>query len=277
MEYLKPGFMKSNFVRVIFLLLYISFAVFPFTWESAYGAEWTIENAEEAFSNGIIVPENAVRYRKELTAKLTERQAEEFQEGIAVIYVPNVSVGDEDAIQGICYLPVELTDDHQLKANFSGLYVSTSDTVSENLCAQLITTRPILMSRQKSVDDMNIEFSLKGVFYGELDVMYNPFIFNIDYASNTARIESIALEETTIDPLHGYYSAYRYTYVIDGNKELPHFLDMKSTSWTLWYEKKIEKPQTLRLHPVSGAGCKVLFSIKNKDGTQYSLSPVDYD
>ena len=270
--------MKSKLITVFILALAASFALVPVMGESVSDTVWTLENATEAFAPQIIVPENAAQYKKELTAQLTDEQAEAFQEGMAFVFVPNVSSGDEEiAIQGICYLPVELTDDHQLKADFSGLYVSVEEEASEILQAQLVTTRPILMARQDSLDDAKATFSLKGVFYGELDVAYNPFIIGLDYAGNTAQIESIALSESDKEPLDGYYSAYRYTYVMDEGTELPHFLNMTATSWTLWYEKKINESRTIRLYPVSGAGCQVLFSITNKDGTGYSLPPVNYD
>ena len=261
----------------VFMMVLLALLVFATaTGEGTQAAEWTVENATEAFAGEIIVPENAAQYKKVLTAELTEEQAANFQEGLAVIYVPNVTAGDEKAIQGICYLPV-VADGNQLKADFSGLYVSVDEEMSESLQAQLVTTRPILMARQESMDDAGASLSLKGVFYGELDVMYNPFTISIDYAGNTAKIESIVLGETDREPLNGYYSAFRYTYVMDENGELPHFLDMQATGWTLWYEKKITEPRTIRLRPVSGAGCKVLFSVTNKDGTKYSLAPVNYD
>lgn len=241
--------------------------------------EWTLGNATEAFVKNIVVPENAAQYRKVLTVQLTEEQAAAFKDGMAFICVPNVLAGgDEKAIQGIAYLPVELTDDNKLKAEFSGLYVSVEEKPSENLQAQLVTTRPILMSFQNSLDDAKASLALNGVFYGIMDVMYNPFIINVDYANNTAQIESISLNEPTKEPRsNGYYSSYRYTYIMDEAAELPHFIDMKSTSWTLWYEKKIDAPKTIVLRPVSGSGCMVLFSITNKDGTRYSLAPVNYD
>ena len=269
--------MKKWMFTALMLVLAASLVFAAAIGEEAPAAEWTVENAAEAFADEIIVPENAAQYQKVLTAALTEEQAADFQEGIAVIYVPNVIAGDEKAIQGICYLPVELTEDHQLKADFSGLYVSVDEEMIENLQAQLVTTRPILMARQTSLDDAGVSLSLKGVYYGELDAMYNPFTIRVDYAGNTAKIESIALEEAAREPLNGYYSAFRYTYVLDENGDLPHFLDMQSTAWTVWYEKKITEPRTIVLRPVSGAGCKVLFSITNKDGTRYSLAPVNYD
>ena len=261
------------------LMLAVSLVIVPAIGETAPATEWTVENATGVFADDIIVPENAAQYKKELTASLTEEQAENFQEGVAVIYVPNVLTGEETGIQYISFLPVELTDDHELKANFSGLYVTAEEEASENLRAQLVTTRPILLSRQENLDDEKATLSLKGVFYGELDVMYNPFIISIDYVGNTARIESIALEENTKEkePLNGYYSAFRYTYVMEEGEVLPHFQDMKTTEWTLWYEHKIDGPRTIKLRPVSGAGCMVLFSVTNKDGTRYSLTPTNYD
>lgn len=270
--------MRKDLIAVLILTLAALFVFASAMSEAVPSAAWSVENAVDAFVSDIVVPDNAIQYKKELTAELTEEQAENFQEGIAVIYVPNVQPPDlEIAIQGICYLPVSLTEDAQLKAEFSGLYVAADEEQSENLQAQLITTRPVFMSRQDSLDHTTASLSLKGVFYGELDAMYNPFTISIDYADNTARIDSISLEESKREPLDGYYSAYRYTYVMDETTDLPHFLDMKSTAWTLWYEKKIETPKTIVLHPVTGTGCKVLFSITNKDGTSYSLAPVDYD
>jgi len=271
--------MKKMLFTVLILTLAALFAFTPAMGETAASdTKWTRENAIEAFMPEIVVPENAAQYKKEFTAELTAEQAENFQEGMAVIYVPNVLAGDQEvAIQGICYMPLELTENHQLKAGFSGLYVSVDEEPIENLQAQMITTRPILMSRQDSMDDTKATLSLKAVYYGELDVMYNPFEIGIDYAENTARINTITLEESEKEPLDGYYSAYRFTYIMEESAELPHFLDMKSTAWTLWYEKKIEEPKTIVLRPVTGNGCKVLFSITNKDGTRYSLAPVSYD
>lgn len=242
------------------------------------GMEWTLEKATEVFEKNIIVPENVAQYKKVLTAQLTEEQAEAFQEGVAFICVPNVLAADEKAIQGIAYLPVELSDDNKLNAYFSGLYVAVDEKQSEYLQAQYVTTNPILMSYQNSLDDSKASLSLIGVFYGELDVMYDPFTINVDYGSNTAQIETILLEESTKKPrINGYYSSYRYTHILNEDNELPHFLDMKSTAWTLWYEKKIDAPKAIVLRPVRGSGCMVLFSITNKDGTRYSLAPVNYD
>ena len=270
--------MKKTLFAVMILTLAALFAFTPAMGETASGTEWTIENAVEAFNPAVIIPEDAAQYKKEFTAELTVEQAENFQEGMAVIYVPNVKADQETAIQGICYAPLELTEDHLLKANFSGLYVSVDEEPGEKLQAQLITTRPIFMSLQNITDDDKATLSPKSVYYGELDAMYNPFRIGIDYAENTARIDEIALEEAKRDPLNGYYSAYRFTYIMEEEgAELPHFLDLKSTAWTLWYEKKIEEPKTIILRPVTGNGCKVLFSITGKDGTRYSLAPVDYD
>lgn len=269
--------MKRMISAVLMLALVASFALIPAMAETAPGTEWTIENAAEVFVNDVIIPENAAQYKKELTIQLTEEQAENFQEGLAVIYVPNVFAQSETAIQAICYLPVELTEDLQLKADFSGLYVTVDEDLSESLQAQLVTIRPILMSRQESMDDGKAVLALKGVFYGELEALYSPFTISIDYAANTAQIDSITVNEPGRGPLNGYYSAFRYTYLMDESAELPHFLDMASTAWTLWYEKKIEGPRTIRLRPVSGTGCKVLFSVTNKDGSKYSLAPVNYD
>lgn len=269
--------MKRRISLALVLVLIASLAAVPAIGENSPTKEWTIENATEAFASEVILPENAAQYKKALTVTLTEEQSANFQEGIAVIYVPNVSVANEKAIQGICYLPLELTENNQLKADFSGLYVSVDEEMSENLRAQLVTTRPILMSRQESLNDDSASLSMKGVFYGELEVMYNPFTISIDYTANTAKIESIVLEEAERKPLNGYYSAFRYTYVVNEDGELPHFLDMQSTAMTVWYEKKITEPRTIRLRPVKGAGCKVLFSITNKDGTKCSLAPVNYD
>lgn len=264
-------------ITVICLITTVS--VVPAMGETS-GTEWTLENATEVFDRNMILPDNAAQYKTELTAQLTDEQAANFQKGMAVIYVPNVLAGqNETAIQGICCLPVELTDDNQLKAAFSGLYVSVEKEMSEILQAQLVTMRPILMSRQDELDETKAVLSLLGVFYGELDVMYSPFVITIDYAANTAQIESVSLDKDKVEkePLNGYYSAFRYTYIMDENTELPYFSDMKSTSWTLWYENKIDAPQTIVFRPVKGAGCKVLFSIINKDGTGYSLAPVNYD
>ena len=268
--------MKRRLFTVLLLVLAASLAITPVLGEGA-SVEWTVENATEAFAGEIVVPENAAQYKKTLTIALTEEQAADFQEGLAFIYVPNVITGEEKAIQGICYLPVELTEDNQLKADFSGLYVSVDEEASESLQAQLVTTRPILMSRQESLDDAKASLSLKGVFYGELEAMYDPFTISVDYAENTAKIESVALEEATREPLNGYYTAYRYTYLLDESGSLAHFLDLPATAMTVWYEKKITEPRTIILRPVSGTSCKVLFSITNKDGTKYSLAPVKYD
>lgn len=268
----------TTIILTLFICLFITTSIVPAVGEDASDVEWTLDNANGAFKTDIVLPENAIQYKTELTAQLTKEQAENFQDGMAVIYVPNVTAGEhEKAIQGICYLPVELADDYQLKAVFSGLYVSVEEKMSENLQAQLVTTRPILMSRQEELGEEKAVLSLKGVFYGELDVIYSPFIININFVENKAQIESVSLDKTEREPLNGYYSAYRYTYVMDENTELPHFLDMEATSWTLWYENKIGSSRTIELRPVSGAGCKVLFSITNKDGTGYSLLPTDYD
>ena len=268
--------MRRKMIMALMLVLAASLVFAVAAGEDAPAAEWTIEKAAEVFAGEIIVPEDAAQYKTVLTIDLTEEQAANFQEGMAVIYVPNVTLGDEKAIQGICYLPVELTEDNKLTAVFSGLYVSVDEELSESLQAQLVTTRPIMMARQESLDDAGALLSLKGVFYGELEAMYNPFTISIDYAANTAKIESITAGEPTRAPLDGYYSAYRYTYVFDENADIPHFLDMQPTAWTVWYEKKITEPKTIVLRPVAGSGCKVLFSITNKDGTKYSLAPVDY-
>lgn len=265
--------MKIKFFTILILALLASLTLVS----GASAAEWTIENATEAFQTSVVLPENAAQYKRELSIQLTDEQAATFEKGGVFIYVPNVSAIDETAIQAICNLPVELTDDHRLKVEFSGLYASVREDSSEILSSQLVTTRPILMSRQDSLEDDKAFLSMLGVFYGELDVMYDNFVICIDYLNNTAQIESISLSEATTEPLNGYYSAFRYTYVMDEGAELPNLLDMTPTACTMWYEKKIEEPRTIVMRPVSGSGCMILFSVTNTDGTRYSLAPVSYD
>ena len=265
--------MKKRLFTVLIFALVASIALASV----ASATEWTLENATDAFEKSVILPENAAQYKRELSIQLTDQQAAAFEKGSVFIYVPNVSAAGETAIQPICHLPVELTDDHKLKAEFSGLYAAVDEDLGKTLNAQLVTVRPILTSRQDSLENDKASLSMLGVFYGELDAMYENFVISIDYPNNTAQIESISLSEERKDPLNGYYSAYRYTYVMDEGSELPHLLDMPTTAWTLWYEKPITEPRTIVMHPVTGTGCKILFCITNTDGTRYSLAPVDYD
>ena len=130
--------MKRRTITALMLTLAVSVFFVPVTGESVTVAEWSVENAAEVFENSILIPANAAQYRRELVAQLTEEQANAFQEGMVSIVVPNVKAGEnEEGIQCICCLPAELTDDHQLKADFSGLYVSVEEKESENLQAQL--------------------------------------------------------------------------------------------------------------------------------------------
>ena len=269
--------MKKSIFAITIMLLVASLTIMPVFAESAETI-WTSENTTTVFEKTIIVPDNAAQYRAELKAKLTSEQAEAFEEGMVVIYVPGVYLPeDHDCIQLIACLPAELTADHQLRADFSGLYFADNDDEGENLQAQLITSRPIIMFRQEKINEGNASFSLLGVFYGKMDTMYDPISVSLDYESNTAQIDSVSLREALVGPNDGYITAYRYTYVVNEGEKMPYFLDMTPTDWTVWYEKKLESPRTIVMRPVKGAGCKVLFNVTNKDGTRYSLDPMDYD
>ena len=75
--------MKRKLFTALILTMIMSFALVPVMGGSASATEWTLENAEKAFVSQIIVPEDAAQYKKELTAQLTDEQAEAFQEGMA--------------------------------------------------------------------------------------------------------------------------------------------------------------------------------------------------